>query len=255
MRSHRTAAPVRAMTAVLVALGGLSTVTGCGSTEHPAAQPVQPAGPATSTAPADRPAAPPPSAAPTASDGARTTAAAAPTPTGSAAPGRPAATPGTGAAQRLPAGRLTVAGAAQVTASVGGLAQGAVLHPGTAATEFTVTVRNTGSADYTRLAAVVRVKQYDGGLAPLGSVGGTLERYDEAAGAWHAVALPQASGMDYLLAASDGAPLARGASLTIRYRIRLAEGLRPGATDLQFTAVSQPENLQAGTVSVPVAIA
>ncbi|MFJ5933315.1 hypothetical protein [Streptomyces sp. NPDC093071] len=166
----------------------------------------------------------------------------------------PAPTPAPGKQQRLPEGRLTVADTARLTVGITGLPASPRLVPGGAPVEFTVTLRNTGNADHPLIAPVVRFDQYDGGLAPLGSVAGRLERFDPATGAWREAPLPQAAGMDFLLVATGGAPLPRGATTTIRYRVSLAPGLRAGRTELQAYAVSQPSNQQAGKAATEVTI-
>ncbi|MEU9856478.1 hypothetical protein [Streptomyces sp. NPDC047974] len=170
-------------------------------------------------------------------------AAPAPTPTASAVP------------RHLPEGRLAVSDTARITAEIDGLPTPARLVPGAAPTEFTVTLRNTGDTDFPLIAPVVRFDQYDGGLAPLGSVSGRLERFDPASGTWQPAPLPQAAGMDFLLVATGGAPLPRNAVMTIRYRVALDTGLGAGVTELQVHAVSQPSNHQAGTAAARVTIA
>ncbi|MFI8418919.1 hypothetical protein [Streptomyces sp. NPDC085479] len=157
--------------------------------------------------------------------------------------------------QRLSEGRLTVRDAAELTARITGLPAAPRLVSGGAPVEFSVTLRNTGDTDFPLIAPVVRFDQYDGGLAPLGSVAGRLERLDPVSGAWQPAPLPQATGMDYLLAATGGAPLPKGATTTIRYRVALAAGLGAGATELQVYAVSQPSNQQAGKAVAKVTIA
>ncbi|EDY47391.1 hypothetical protein SSCG_00419 [Streptomyces clavuligerus] len=168
---------------------------------------------------------------------------------------RPATPPPAGQQQRLPEGRLTVAKTARLTVDITGLPASPRLVPGGAPLKFTVTMRNTGATDHPLIAPVVRFDQYDGGLAPLGSVAGRLERFDPATGSWQPVFLPQASGMDFLLAATGGAPLPKGATTTIRYRVSVDTGLRAGATELQVYAVSQPTNQQAGMATAKVTIA
>lgn len=84
---------------------------------------------------------------------------------------------------------------------------------------------------------------------------GRLERLDPATGSWQPVFLPQASGMDFLLAATGGAPLPKGATTTVRYRVAVDTGLRAGVTELQVYAVSQPANQQAGMAAAKVTIA
>ncbi|MGA5495202.1 hypothetical protein ACPCSP_12635 [Streptomyces cinereoruber] len=157
--------------------------------------------------------------------------------------------------QRLPEGRLTVAKTARLTVDITGLPASPRFVPGGAPVEFTVTMRNSGDTDYPLIAPVVRFDQYDGGLAPLGSVAGRLERFDPATGNWRPVFLPQASGMDFLLAATGGAPLPKRATMTIRYRVTVDTGLRAGVTELQVYAVAQPANQQAGMTTAKVTIA
>ncbi|MFE0645136.1 hypothetical protein ACFW2Y_26525 [Streptomyces sp. NPDC058877] len=157
--------------------------------------------------------------------------------------------------QRLPEGRLTVTKTARLTVDITGMPASPRFVPGGAPVEFTVTMRNSGDTDYPLIAPVVRFDQYDGGLAPLGSVAGRLERLDPATGGWQPVFLPQASGMDFLLAASGGAPLPKGATTTIRYRVAVDTGLRAGVTELQVYAVAQPANQQAGMAAAKVTIA
>ncbi|MGW6392538.1 hypothetical protein ACWFR1_18965 [Streptomyces sp. NPDC055103] len=164
-------------------------------------------------------------------------------------------TPPAGTSQHLPEGQLTVADAARITVGISGLPASPLLVSGSAPVEFTVTMRNTGDTDFPFIAPVVRFDQYDGGLAPLGSVGGHLERFDPATDAWQAAPLPQASGMDFLLAATGGAPLPRSAVTKIRYRVTLGGDLRAGVTELQVYAVSQPSNQQAGMAATTVTIA
>ncbi|MEV4425972.1 hypothetical protein ACN9M0_17035 [Streptomyces sp. R-07] len=163
--------------------------------------------------------------------------------------------PPAGQQQRLPEGPLTVAKTARLAVDITGLPSSPRFVPGGAPVEFTVTMRNTGDTDYPLIAPVVRFDQYDGGLAPLGSVAGRLERLDPATGSWQPVFLPQASGMDFLLAATGGAPLPKGATTTVRYRVAVDTGLRAGVTELQVYAVSQPANQQAGMAAAKVTIA
>ncbi|MFE6459135.1 hypothetical protein ACFVP0_16975 [Streptomyces cinereoruber] len=167
-------------------------------------------------------------------------------------PAAPAPTPGQ--QQRLPEGRLTVDDTARLTVGITGLPASPRLVSGGVPVEFTVTLRNTGNADYPMVAPVVRFDQYDGGLAPLGSVAGRLERLDPATRTWREAPLPQSAGMDFLLVATGGVPLPEGAATTIRYRVTLAPGLRAGRTELQAYAVSQPSNQQAGKAATEVTI-
>ncbi|MEV4944317.1 hypothetical protein [Streptomyces sp. NPDC053755] len=150
---------------------------------------------------------------------------------------------------------MTVADSARLTVEIDDLPASPRLVSGGAPVEFTVTLRNSGDTDFPLIAPVVRFDQYDGGLAPLGSVAGRLERFDPSTHAWRPAPLPQASGMDYLLAATGGAPLPRNAVTTIRYRVALDAGLRAGVTELQVHAVSQPSNQQAGVAAAKVVIA
>ncbi|MER5637102.1 hypothetical protein ABT095_09105 [Kitasatospora sp. NPDC002227] len=266
MSHRRSYSPRRAaIVAGALTAGLLGTLVGCGGdTGTTASSAPSRSTAATLTASAAPSTAPSPAPTPTGS---------APAPTASAAPARSTAPqtapPGapdapdapstpvataSGGPQRLPNGSLLVAPTAKLDVTLTGLPEHAVLKPGSPV-EFSAVVENTGSSDYVTLASVVRLKQYDGGLAPLGSVGGTLQRLDPATGAWQNAPLPQASGMDYLLAATGAKPLPKGAKETIRYRLSLDPALKAGTTEIQFYAVSQPNNLQAGTASLPVSIA
>ncbi|WP_030464738.1 hypothetical protein [Kitasatospora sp. NRRL B-11411] len=238
----------------LLAAVVLATLPGCASqAPGTAAAPAAPAASATPSAPA----VPLPVAAEAAAP-APATATATATASASAEVGaqgtRPAAPAPGATVQSLPTGSLRVAGAAQVTAEISGLAAPAKLTTGGPAVEFTATLRNTGSTDYPSVAPLLRFDQYDGGAAPLGSVPGTLERFDQAAGTWRPAPLPQAAGMDYLLAADGPVALPKGAEVSVRYRIALAPGLRPGSTALHLLAVSLPDHLQAGDSRLPVSI-
>ncbi|MEU2505745.1 hypothetical protein ABZ621_13620 [Streptomyces sp. NPDC007863] len=161
----------------------------------------------------------------------------------------------TDAPRQLPEGRLAVSDTARLTAEIDGLPSSARLVPGAAPVEFTVTFRNTGDVDFPLIAPVVRFDQYEGGLSPLGSVPGHLERFDPASGTWQPAPLPQAAGMDFLLVATGGAPLPRNADMTIRYRVALDAALGAGVTELQAYAVAQPSNHLAGKAATRVTIA
>lgn len=276
--SSRTHSARRLAAAVLIVVGLTGPLTACGgsqpSTPHAltvGAAPAQPAASGSSTPPAASPATPSPRTTqpPRTAQASRTapspqdvlppkTAGAPDGPRSSqTAPHTPAPvpTPPAGESQRLPEGRLTVADTARLTVDIDGLPASPRLVSGGAPVEFTVTLRNSGDTEYPFIAPVVRFDQYDGGLAPLGSIAGRLERFDPATDAWQAAPLPQASGMDFLLAATGGAPLPRNAVTTIRYRVALDDGLGAGVTELQVYAVSQPSNQQAGMAAAKVTIA
>ncbi|ROR43642.1 hypothetical protein [Kitasatospora cineracea] len=244
----------------LLAAAVLATLPGCGSqAPDTAAAPTVPTAPAVSLPVAAEAAAPATATATASASASASTSASASAEVGaSAAAGaqgtRPAAPAPGATVQSLPTGSLRVAGAAQVTAEISGLATPAKLTAGGPAVEFTATLRNTGSTDYPSVAPLLRFDQYDGGAAPLGSVPGTLERFDQADGTWRPAPLPQAAGMDYLLAADGPVALPKGAEVSVRYRIALAPGLRPGSTALHLLAVSLPDHLQAGDSRLPVSI-
>lgn len=109
---------------------------------------------------------------------------------------------------------------------------------GGAAREFTVTVNNGNTRAYGALRVVFQMEMMigDEGATPPRN-GFTLERRDPATGAWKTVELRVANDVQPHYLFSGGAPLAKEAARTERYRIRAEKAGPTGSTALMIRLV------------------
>ncbi|WP_327375146.1 hypothetical protein OG393_14990 [Streptomyces sp. NBC_01216] len=234
MRRRTRTLVVGTMGTALLALGG----TGCGPGSPPrGSAPVSstPAPSASSAENAPTTSPPPFTTAPEDSTATPTgdadTRPASPTPTPSAAPTtrRPPAPTHLSAHVAVAGGRLT-------------------LSPDGPAREFTVTLRNGNSHAYRHLLVAFQMETVPG--APE-HPGYTLERWDPAAGIWRAAALRFANDAYPYALYQGGAPLARNAVLTHRYRVRALAGAPAGPNPLLVSLVDTDADARLYYGSVP----
>jgi len=115
---------------------------------------------------------------------------------------------------------------------------------GGAPREFTVTVSNGNSRAYGALRVVFQMEMMFGEGTTPAQNGFTLERRDSASGAWKTVELRVANDVQPHFLFSGGAPLAKDAARTERYRIRAGKSGPTGSIPLMISLIdtTAPEN-------------
>ncbi|MFG3404047.1 hypothetical protein [Streptomyces sp. NPDC048142] len=122
------------------------------------------------------------------------------------------------------------------------------LEPGSAAREFTVTLRNGNTRAYRHLLLAFQMESMPGGSVYPGY---TLERRDRASGAWRPATLRIANDAYPYTLYTGGSSLAKNAVATHRYRLRALDGAPPGPNPIMISLIDTDADTRAGYSSLP----
>jgi hypothetical protein len=142
----------------------------------------------------------------------------------------------------------------RISVALSGITSGEV-KPGDAPTEVDVAVCNDSPVDYAQAGVVLVLQHCSCATYPSGMPRGTVERFDQATGGWVKVDYPvEGTGMDYIGTYSNVQELAKGKSVTLRYRVALDASMTAGKGGVEAVVVTPNSLMQIGKADLPFTV-